>query len=99
MRFGYLNGMLRFLEIRTRDHELLAASIHGSMNDVFKIVFMTLGAVIFTAIYGIGEIDTDLWVVVSDLEEQESGTRTNIDILQLRWRCHGGEALEGFWGE
>ena len=60
MSFRYFDSMLRFLEIGTSYHELLAASINGSMDDIFEIIFVTLSAMVFTTVYRIRKVDTDL---------------------------------------
>jgi hypothetical protein len=60
MRFRYLNGMFRFLEIRAGYHEFLAAGVYGSLDDIFEVVLMALGAVILASEYGVCEVDADL---------------------------------------
>jgi hypothetical protein len=60
MPFRYFDSIFRFLEIRSGHHEFLAASVDGSLDDVFEIVFMALGAVILAPEYGVCEVDADL---------------------------------------
>ena len=94
VRFRYFDSMFGFLEIGTCYHELLASSIDGSLYDVFEIIFVTLSAVIFTTVYRIREVDTDLGQVRRRMW-RESEMRTNIDVLELRGFRR---QLDGFGG-
>ena len=63
MCFRNLDSMLRLLQVRPRDHEFLAASIYTALENVFKVIFMSLGSVIFSSENGVGEVDADLFCV------------------------------------
>ena len=55
-----IDGMLRLLETRTRDHHLLAADGKSSFDDSIQIIFMSLLAMIDSSKDRIGEIDANL---------------------------------------
>ena len=68
VRFGDLNGVFGFLEVGTCYHEFLAAGVHGALDHVFKVIFVPFGAVVFSPVDGICEVDADLgWLVVDEV--------------------------------
>ena len=55
-----LHGVLRFLQVRTCDHEFLAASIYTALEDIFKVTFVSLGSMVLSSEDGVGKVDADL---------------------------------------
>jgi hypothetical protein len=53
--------MLRLLQVRPRDHEFLTASIYTALKNVFKVVFVSLGSMVFSSEDGVGEVDANLF--------------------------------------
>jgi hypothetical protein len=55
-----LNSMPRLYKIRTSHHELRAPHITGTLNDIVKVIFMNLPAVIFSPKYRVTKVDSNL---------------------------------------
>lgn len=60
MCFRYLDSVLRLLEIRSCNHEFLAASIKSALDNILKIVFVTLLPVVLASEYRIREVYSNL---------------------------------------
>jgi hypothetical protein len=82
MRFRNLHRMLRLLQVRPRDHEFLAACIYTALEDIFKVVFVSLGSVVLSSEDGISEVDTDLaYVSWSTVDEGGSADRHRRSVV------------------
>lgn len=91
MRFCNLHGVLRLFDIRACYHELLAAHIESSLQDVIEVVRMSLSPVIYACKHGISEVDSNLSPVRLYGLDVEWLLRTNINVSQV-WRLgHGGK--------
>lgn len=60
MLCGQFDSMPRLLEVGSSDHELHAANIQGSLDDIIQIIFMCLFAVVFSSKDWISQVDPDL---------------------------------------
>jgi hypothetical protein len=55
-----INGMLRFLQVRASHHELLAAHVPCTLDDIIQIIFMDLFTMIIPFEYWITQVDPNL---------------------------------------
>lgn len=60
MGFGEVDGIMRFLQIRACDHELLAAHVTRTLKDIFEVVLVGLLVVVATTKDRIAEVYANL---------------------------------------
>jgi hypothetical protein len=80
VRFGDLDSVLRFSKIRSCDHELLAANIQCTLKDIFKVIFMSLSAMILSSKNRISEVDADL-SLSDEIVTFRQVSRPNINVF------------------
>ena len=80
MRFCDFDSVLRFSKIRSRDHELLATNILCTLKNIFKVVFMSLSAMILSSKHRISEVDADL-TLSDEIVTFRKASRPNINVF------------------
>ena len=83
--FRKINSVLRLDKIGSSNHQFTAADIKRSLNDVFKVIVMSLLSMIFTPKYRITKIDANLKMSTSPVE---IGHDAYIGISEGFLLCH-----------
>ena len=60
MLLCYIEYVPGFLEARSGDHELGAPQFDRPLEDIRKVIFVGLFAVVYPAIYWVAKVDADL---------------------------------------